>query len=288
MSTLPEPDAPQALPLALAGRWYVALPSPCLGAEPAQAVVAGLALTLQRSADGQVACHPPRPCVEQDGYVWVCPGPGEPLAPPPALAAARRPGQAVTMRTVRVPASHRLVLENSLDFSHGPAVHPWTQPSWLLARLGLRGPLVVTYGPRPDGLALEGRLGGRLAYVHRFALPDRLELTLLPGTRMALEVVVMHVPETPRATRMEVLLARPALPWERREPRFMPGSLAVHRQDLAILAHQQQALDSGLVLPEHHAEADAFTLLLRQVLTAAEAGRPLPEGPDRTIRIRVA
>ena len=273
---------------ALPGCWYAALPVGLLATARRPVMGAGRLLEAWLDETGLPRVAPDLPWIVQDGYVWVCPIQAATALRPPEISVLRSYGHTHTQRTVLVNAAPHLVLENSLDFAHGPWVHPWTQPAWLLARLGLRGPMVVTYGPRPAGLGLEGRLGGRLVYEHTFVLPDKLRLVILPGTPLATEVNVFHVPEGPLRTRLEVLLSRRRLPWERSGIRFEPGSLAVHQQDVAILEPQQRALDSGVQLVEHHTEADGCTLLLRQVLAAAAAGRPLPEPPERTIRIRIA
>jgi len=180
------------------------------------------------------------------------------------------------------------VLENSLDFAHSAYVHPFTQPSWALHQLGGALTMQATYRPTADGLAVDGQLGRFRAYAHSFALPDQLRLVVLPDTPIAVDLVVHHVPEDDRTTRMEVLMGRRALPFERRDPVFKPGLLLIHKQDVAIVEAQQAALDAGPAFVEQHCAADAYTLLLRRVLDAAAAGTwTPPDGEPRTIAMRV-
>lgn len=273
--------------LGLPNQWYVALPSSLLTSESRSVRIAGRAVKLWRGLDGAVASDGLR-VVEQDHYVWAHVGPEEPTGLPAPLTLFQRRGYACSQRTVRVRAEYRWVLENSLDFSHGAIAHPFTQPSWLLQFVGGLPPLEASYASTPDGLVVEGRLGGLHVFTHSFMLPDRLRLVILPGSPCEVEIVVLHVPVDRRECRMEVALARRAWPWEGRTPRFHPESLLVHRQDVAILEAQQAALDSGVCLPERHCEADAYTLLLRRILAAARQGGWQPESGRRTLRMRVS
>lgn len=221
-------------------------------------------------------------------YVWAWYGDGEPSHDPPDLAPLARAGYAFEQRTIRVRANWQLVLENSLDFAHSAYVHPFTQPSWALHQLGGALTMQATYRPTPDGLQVDGKLGRFRAYAHSFALPDRLRLVVLPDTPVAVDLVVHHVPEDERTTRMEVLMGRRALPFEGREPRFKDGLLLIHEQDVAIVEAQQAALDAGPTVVEQHCAADAYTLLLRRVLdAAAQGGWTPPDVEPRTIAMRV-
>lgn len=269
--------------------WYVALPASRLAREPVAVRVGGEELTLVRAADGTpLAAGGGPPLAEHGHYVWAWLGEGAPTVPPRAAEPLARAGYAFEQRTIRVRANWRLVLENSLDFSHSAFVHPFTQPTWLIHRLGGSNVMTATYRPTPGGLAVEGRLGRLRAYEHHFDLPDRLRLVILPGTPFTVDLVVHHVPEDARTTRMEVLLGRRAWPFEARGPSFKPGDLLIHRQDVAIVEAQQAALDAGPPPREFHCAADAYTLLMRRVLDAAEAGgwRP-PDIAPRAVEMRV-
>lgn len=274
--------------LGLLDHWYVVCPASRVTTERQVFQVAGLDVPIWRSPEGTVMGEGPT-VREQDHYVWAFVGDGLPEAGPAPMELFRRKGYAFSQRTVRVRSDYRWVLENSLDFSHGAIAHPFTQPSWFLKFLRGLPPLVATYRPTPDGLEVVGKLGRWEVFHHSFALPDRLRLVILPGTPFEVALVVLHVPEDRRTTRMEVALSRRAWPWEGRTPRFVPGSLLVHRQDLVIVEAQQAALDAGPVLAERHCEADAYTLLLRRILAAAatEGWDPGALEP-RTIRMRVS
>jgi len=227
--------------------------------------------------------------VESGPYVWAWAGDRPPEGHAPRLGALDRPGYRFTQRTVRVKANYHWVLENSLDFSHSAFVHPWTQPSWLLHKLWGLPAMTATYQATPTGLEVRSSLGDWLLFWHRFVLPDRLELVILPTSPCPLEVVVHHVPETRTFTRMEVLVAMKAWPWQRRDCRFYPDSLLVHRQDVVIVEAQQTWIDRFPDEHERHCAADAYTLLMRRVLKAACEGGwdPGDSLTPRSVAIRI-
>ncbi len=284
----PEPTLARDPALGLWNQWYAVSPVGRLSNEREVFRVAGREVALTRGAEGRILAEEGT-ILEQDAYVWLFVGDGEPNGRPAPLGLFHRQGYAFSQRTVRVRADYRWVLENSLDFSHGAIAHPFTQPSWLLKHLKGLPPLEATYRPTPEGLEVVGKLGKLTVFHHSFMLPDRLRLVILPGTPFEVEIVVLHVPEDRRSCRMEVALARRALPWEGRTPRFVHGSLLVHRQDVVIVEAQQAALDAGPAIGERHCEADAYTLLMRRVLAAAADGGWDPgPGESRSIRMRVS
>ena len=280
---------PNASSLGLRPHWYVAAPAGRVGEAPLAVRVGGEAFALVRDAEGVARVDGAGPHVCEHGhYVWAWLGDEGPTGPPPAAEPLARPGYAFEQRTVVVRANWRLVLENSLDFAHSAFVHPYTQPTWLIHKLGGSNVMTATYRPTPGGLAVEGRLGRFRAYRHHFDLPDRLRLVILPDTPFAVDLVVHHVPEDARTTRMEVLMGRRAWPFEPRGPVFKPGDLLIHRQDVAIVEAQQAALDAGPPPREFHCAADAYTLLLRRVLDAAAAGGwSPPDQAPRDVAMRV-
>ncbi len=269
--------------------WYIALPASKLAREPVAVRVGGEDLTLARDAGGApVVAGGGRHLAEHGHYIWVWLGEGAPQATPRDAEPLARAGYAFEQRTIRVRANWRLVLENSLDFSHSAFVHPYTQPTWLIHKLGGSNVMTATYRPTSGGLAVEGRLGRFRAYEHAFDLPDRLRLVILPGTPFAVDLVVHHVPEDAHTTRMEVLMGRRAWPFEARGPVFKPGDMLIHRQDVAIVEAQQAALDAGPAPREFHCAADAYTLLMRRVLDAAERdGWAPPDVGARSVAMRV-
>ena len=284
-ASLLEPLSPA---LGLAGHWYVLRPACRVDTEPVDVRVCGRTVRLWRgSAGGVMSDVASMHLAEADGYVWGFVGDGEPPAVP-GLPSPQRSGCTQAMRTVRMPADFRLTLENSLDFAHSAFVHAWTQPSWLMHCLPGFPALTATYRATVDGLQVRASLGRLRLFDHEFTLPDRLRLVLLPGSRWSSDVIVHHVPETEQSCRMEVLVRRPAWPWETSAPRFHPGSLLLHRQDRLILAVQQQAISQGPI-GEQHCLADSYTLLLRRVLAAAAVGQSLPEeaGQARTVSLRL-
>lgn len=267
--------------------WYVALRSAMVvGPTPCIARVAGRELAVWREPQGQIrSSDGSTALVEAHGYVWACLGqrpPDLPALPEPIA----RAGYVCHQRTVRVKANYRLALENSLDFSHGAFVHPFTQPSWWLHRLARERHLETTYRPTPHGLYLEGRLNGKLTYTHEFTLPDRLRLVVLPDSRWAIDLVVYHVPEDAAHCRMEILFGRRAL-WasKARLPIYKPGTLLIHRQDIRIIEAQQRARHGGLPPREEHCAADGFTLLLRHILDAAAEGAWPPADTDASAMV---
>jgi phenylpropionate dioxygenase-like ring-hydroxylating dioxygenase large terminal subunit len=63
------------------------------------------------------------PAVEQDGYVWVCPGGGAPATPPFRFPHLGEPGWTSFRMANRFPASAFACLENFLDCPHTVFVH---------------------------------------------------------------------------------------------------------------------------------------------------------------------
>jgi len=212
-------------------------------------------------------------------------GPPGPLPGLPPTAGRRTRAE---RRTVWMPASARLTLENSLDFSHSAFVHAWAQPSWLMHGWPGLPPLQARYRSEADGLSVTASLGRVIVFHHRFVLPDWLQLVFLPNSPWPLDVIVHHVPETGRSCRMEVLVRRPAWPWENRLPPTAIGTLLVHRQDRQILRAQQRALSRQEGV-EWHCEADAYTLLLRRVIEAAARGEDVAavQPTERTVWLRI-
>lgn len=280
-SWLSEPD------LGLPDHWYVLTPDDQVTVFPQAFRLAGQDLQVWREAEGQIGVAPVRPVAVHAGYVWAWVG----TAPPSALPELPPlPGRRLRQerRTVWMPASSRLTLENSLDFSHSAFVHPWAQPSWALHGLRWLPPLAATYHSTDNGLAVRAQLGRVTVFEHRFVLPDRLHLRILPDGPWPFDVLVHHVPETTSTCRMEVLLRRGALPGERLDPPTRPGTLLVHRQDRALLRAQQRALQR-LPIVEQHCAADAYTLLLRRVLAAAARGESIArlQPEPKTVLIRI-
>jgi hypothetical protein len=272
IDTLPGgPEAACGLP----GYWYVVRPASLAGTE------AGPMRSGSPSASGAT--------VEQDGYVWEFRGPDGPLGGPPRLDILDRPRYVFEMRTIPIAADWRLVLENSLDFAHSSFLHAWSSPVWAIHHLRRSTVVEAEFGPIADGLAVDARVGPMRIFRHAFHLPDRMRLTLLPDTARPLDVLVHHVPDAPGRSRMEVLVGRPAWPWERpyREGAaipFKPGALLLHKQDKQIVEAQHQAWLRSAPAQERSSAADAYTLLLRRVLEGvAELGA---NQPTRTIRFR--
>lgn len=250
----------------LAGFWYVAGPS-------------------SRRRPGH------EPAASRDGYDWEFRGPGDPGEGPPHLDILDQAGYAFEMRTIPLCADWRLALENSLDFAHSAFVHAWTSPVWLLHHLRRGMGVEAEFRPTADGLVVDARSGGLLLYRHAFHVPDRMRLALLPDSARPMDVLVHHVPDGPGLCRMEVLVARRCLPWERpHRPGapipFRPGALRLHQQDVRIVEAQHAAWSREAPAPERHCAADAYTLLLRRVLRAAAAGRRnyTDLAPARTVR----
>lgn len=250
----------------LANRWYIACPTSRL---PGEFKVGGNSLRIDRPPGGGIQ-SPDAQVAESEGYIWAWHGDGSPGNRPPPIATMARKGYAYTQLSIPVAADWRLVLDNSLDFAHGPFVHPWTQPAWFLH--AFRPRLEARYRATADGLHVDAFLGGLRVFEHAFTLPDRLRLVVAPDLPWPVDITVHHVPEGPGRTRMEVLVGRRKLPWESPKPRYRKGSFKVHRQDIVILEAQQLAWQSQSPTTEQHCAADAYTLLLRRVLEAAANG----------------
>lgn len=279
---LPRPAAP----IALRDHWYIVCPRPTLAAGPRALTCCGETATYALR-DGRVGCDRPELRVaEQDGYVWLWHGDGEPSAGPTPIPSLEVPGVVWERGSVAVEAPFADFVENTLDLIHPMFAHPWTHPSWWLHRLGVRPVFETEVRMTATGWVAEAfvdlpcRPHVQLMW-QEFTLPDRVRLVTMPRPDRpeagiaagAMEVIAHHPPETAGRTRIEYVMGRRPLPFER--PRWIevPGGRWLHAQDRRVLEGLAQNRRRYGDWREASVPADTYTLLFRKVLAEVQAGR---------------
>jgi phenylpropionate dioxygenase-like ring-hydroxylating dioxygenase large terminal subunit len=250
-----------------------------------------------RAADGV-------PCVEQDGFVWVWPGSGDPPpgGPPFRFPCLGAPGYDTVRRTLRAAGTVHAVAENALDVPHTAFLHGG------LFRGAGRPPVeidvVVRTGAdrveaeyvgeaRPPGVA--GRLlapgGGVVQHWDRFILPSiaqveyRLEdnhllvtsaLTPVTPTETALHSAVTFSLRVPHA------LIRALVP---------PLAALIFAQDARILRHQADTIarfgGEQFASTEIDVLGQGILRLLRRAGRGESGTADDPPPAERHVRLRV-
>lgn len=153
------------------------------------------------------------PCVEQDHYVWVWMGEGEPTTRGPKPLRGLQ-GHAWTQGVVEANCGAQPLIENILDASHVPFVHIGTHWSYFLnkmfgfkeyeyeVRVSEEG-LSVFYPPAAD--AAQDHLGPEAKSYLELLLPNRLYV-FQRGVKSDFYLVIHMVPCAPDRTRMEWLM----------------------------------------------------------------------------------
>lgn len=211
-------------------------------------------------------------CIERDGYVWVWPNLGTTPGPVPSVQhfASRRWVQG----TMMLRCSWVKAVENNLDWCHPAFVHRWTHPQFFVTLF--RGQHENAYEVRPTDTGLvvfapptergDEPIPNSSAVRLSFELPNRV--TVQFGRRFG-EIVLQFVPTGPDSCRMEWMTATPIGPrlrWSKREG-------IVNRQDRRVLESAQRSSTHTSSASEISVRADASTLSVRRVITAASTGR---------------
>lgn len=234
------------------------------------------------------ACAHARPAAEQDGYIWVWTGEGQP-GPAPRLAGFERLYWRQGRLDMEVAALKGL--ENHFDICHAFYTHDWSHPHFVLKRLvGLSDDtdelritedgMLITNPPLPS---LEHPVPEPPRGQIRFFLPNRIQVWFKrPGWERMMWL--QFVPTGPESCRMEWLWTR-KLPLGRRVRQIRTEPL-LFKQDRVIMEAAQPLYEGRDSAPwEHSVEADTTTLTLRRVVKLAAEGRW--EAERRSLKPRV-
>ncbi len=219
------------------------------------------------------------PCLEQDGYIWVWTGAGEPeQATPPSVPDFDQ--YSWTQGVIHAACNATMMIENQFDCAHPAFAHVGTHPSYFASLVnGLREydfevrttdkgmvaffPMTASEtDPIPD----------KFKTMTRFELPSRVYVHQ-QFLRMNFYVLLHIVPTGTNTCRME---------WLQRGKRDAGGVTWVEQetklieQDRVLLESSQPWYDVGDDF-EHSVAADFVTVLVRRVMAAAQNGRWMEE-----------
>lgn len=212
------------------------------------------------------------PCLERDGYVWVWMGePGSQLAPLSGIPEFRQ--YRWLQGVIPMQCEALKMIENNLDWCHPYFTHPWVHGQFFATRL--RGFTEQSYEMRiteqglevftPPTATEEDPIPERPAVSLRFELPDRVRVQFWKPFH---RIIIMHfIPTGVKTCRLEWLTTK-LLPlgshvsWRRCEPK-------IFKQDQRLLESAQPWYDYGGNEFERSVEADASTLMIRQIIRLA-------------------
>ncbi len=257
--------------------------------------VPGLVGTADRAARRATAF----PAAERDGFVWVFPDAGEaPDLEPPSFPYTDVSGYVTVRRSLRVTATLRAALENTLDVPHTAFLH---RGFFRGGRDPVEIEVIVRHGPgrveaeylgepRPPGVI--GRIlapgGGVVTHFDRFLLPSVAQVEYRLG-RHHLVVTTAFTPVSDVDTRLYAAVTfRAALPASVVRAVVTPIANRVFAQDAMILRRQAENVERFGA--EHFASTELDVLgndiwrLLRQA--ESEDTALVPEG-ERRVRMRV-
>ena len=195
------------------------------------------------------------PCVEQDGFVWVFPGPAEPPpgGPPFRFPCVDTPGYDTVRRSLVSAGTVHAVAENALDvphtaFLHGGLFRGSGEPNEIEVVVRAAADRIEAEyigEPRPPGLA--GRLlapgGGVVQHWDRFLLPSIAQVEYRLEDNHLL-VTSALTPVTPTETRLHS-----AVTFSLRVPHALikallpPVARVIFGQDARILRRQAESIE---------------------------------------------
>ncbi|HVW35244.1 MAG TPA: aromatic ring-hydroxylating dioxygenase subunit alpha [Acidimicrobiia bacterium] len=241
------------------------------------------------------------PCVEQDGFVWVFAGEGEPPpgGPPFRFPCVDAPGYDTVRRALSASGTVHAVAENALDVPHTAFLHGG------LFRGAGRAPVeidvVVRTGadrieaeyigePRPPGVA--GRLlapgGGVVQHWDRFLLPSIAQVEYRLEDNHLL-VTSALTPVSPTETRLHAAVTFSLrLPHGLIRALLPPLASLIFAQDARILRHQAGTI--ARFGGERFSSTDIDVLgpgMLRLLRRAERGAAPEPPPPERRLRLRL-
>lgn len=215
------------------------------------------------------------PACEQDHYVWVWMGDGQPIGRPSPIPGAH--DHAWRQGTVHVKCNAAMFLENMLDGAHVVFTHKGTHPGYFLnvmngfkeyeyeVRVNEQG-FTLFYPPTASA---EDPMPERADSVATFELPDRA-VVFQKGLRTDFFNIIHMVPVTPTSCRVEWMVRQvgdtPCVDWEPEETRTMQQDRIL--QESAQLNYSREGSAFERSVP-----ADYATLLVRKILKLADEGR---------------
>ena len=214
------------------------------------------------------------PVLEQDHYVWVWMGAGEPPAPPRPITGAHE--YAWKQGSVDARCSAPLFLENMLDGAHPVFAHKGTHPAYFFHQLnGFKEyeyeVRVTDYGYAlfyPITASAEVPLPAAADSFVTFELPDRVTV-LQKGALTDFYNVLHMVPTGPSSCRIEWLTRKrgkePVVEWCPDEPKTLEQDRVLQE------SAQSNYLRAGDDF-ERSVPADYATLLSRKILDLARRG----------------
>jgi len=217
----------------------------------------------------------PYPTCEQDHYVWVWMGDGEPVGKPSPIPGAH--DYAWRQGTVQVKCNASMFLENMLDGAHVVFTHKGTHPGYFLN--AMNGFKEYEYEVRvndhgftlfyPPTASADEPMPERADSVATFELPDRA-VVFQKGLRTDFFNIIHMVPVTPESCRVEWMVRQggdtPCVEWEPEETRTM-------QQDRILQESAQMNYSREGAGFERSVPADYATLLVRKILKLADEGR---------------
>ena len=215
------------------------------------------------------------PAVEQDHYVWVWMGDGEPVDKPRAIPGAHE--YAWRQGTVPIKCNAGTFLENMLDGAHAVFTHKGAHPAYFFNVLN--GFKEYEYEVRvtdsgftlffPPTKEADEPIPERADSMASFCLPDRAVI-FQKGLRTDFFNIIHMVPQTDTTCRVEWMTRQPGeqpcVEWSPEEPRTMQQDCLL--QESAQLNYNRTGPDF-----ERHVLADYATLLVRKILKSAREDR---------------
>lgn len=265
----------------------------------------GVKLSLGRITDGSIACGyhgwqydgtgrcvlvpslpmsaaipralavPSFPCVEQDSYVWVWMGEGEPMPSSPSRI-EHLEDYAWTQGVSPMRCSATMLIENQFDTAHPAFAHAGTHPSYFLSRVTGRQEYSFEVRTTEEGMVAfypitesdQDPIPSEYKTLTRFELPSRVYIhqRIL---KMEFFVLVHIVPTGEGSCRMEWLQRgkkrASGITWVDQEPKLI-------EQDRLLLESAQPSYDAGDAF-ERSVGADRVTVMVRRVVALAASGR---------------
>ncbi len=215
------------------------------------------------------------PTVEQDHYVWVWMGDGDPVGTPRAIPGAHE--YAWRQGTVHIKCNADTFLENMLDGAHAVFTHKGAHPAYFFnvlngfkeyeyeVRVTASG-FTLFFPPTKEAAEPIPERADSMASFH---LPDRAVI-LQKGLRTDFFNIIHMVPQTDVTCRVEWMTRQPGdqpcVEWSPDEPRTMQQDRVL--QESAQLNYSRTGPDF-----ERNVPADYATLLVRKILKIAREDR---------------
>jgi phenylpropionate dioxygenase-like ring-hydroxylating dioxygenase large terminal subunit len=227
------------------------------------------------------------PVVEQDSYVWIWMGDGNPIPEiPPVIPDFEKHAwhQGVTLYNCNA----RMLIENQFDTCHPMFTHPKSHPSWFFAKANkskdhsyetrITESGFVTFTP-PAKVGSDPIPPDNMG-VTRFELPGRV-LLKQKSIFSDFQIVLHVVQVTDTTSRLEWLQK---VKGEKHNVQWIEQEPLINAQDRFVLESAQLNYSNGGDDFEQSVEVDHVTLLLRKIVALAGAGEW--EGVRNTLQQR--